>query len=90
MPSSRWSTPSTGSMSPMERTTSSAWRAEPALLSTTPTTSTGGRAQVRSPWMVAAMVREAEEMSTTSTTGVRVRAATWAVEAKPSPPIWPS
>ena len=32
--------------------------------------------------------REACEMSTTSTTGVRVTRATCAVEAKPLPPIW--
>lgn len=90
MPSSRWSTPSTGT--PIDSTaarTSAAWRGEPALLRITPAIRTAG-SKVRIPCTIAAIDRDADDTSTTSTTGEAVTAATWAVEAKPSRPSWPS
>ena len=90
MPASRGSTPSTGSpVASSADTTSAACRGEPALLRITPLSRTSG-SKVCSPCTSAAAVRETWPMSSTSTIGVRVRVATWAVEANPSPPIWPS
>ena len=90
MPSSRCSTPSTGSpVDSSARHTSSAWRCEPALFRMTPTTRTVG-SKATMPCTTAAIERDACEMSTTSTTGLRVTVATCAVEANPSPPICPS
>ena len=39
---------------------------------------------------MAAAVREVWEMSSTKITGASTNPATWAVEANPFPPIWPS
>ena len=64
----------------MARTTSSACRVEPTLFSTTPATRTDV-SNVTMPCTSAAIERDADDTSTTSTTGLRVSRATCAVEA---------
>ena len=73
MPSSRWSTPSTGRS--IEPTTSAACRSVPTLLRMTPTISTEG-SNPTIPRTTAPIDRDACETSTTSTTGDRVTVAT--------------
>ena len=90
MPASRGSTPSTGSpVASSAETTSAACRALPALFRITPLIRTLG-SKVCSPCTMAAAVRETWLMSRTRITGASTSVARWAVEAKPSPPIWPS
>jgi hypothetical protein len=74
MPSTNTPVPSSA------RTTSSAWRVEPTLLRMTPATRTDV-SNVTMPCTSAAMERDADDTSTTSTTGLCVARATWAVEA---------
>lgn len=81
MPASRGSTPRTGTpVASSADQTSRMCRPDAALLSTTPATWTPG-SKVARPWTIAAAVRVMWLTSRASTTGVRVRVATCAVDA---------
>src|SRR5690606_39389843 len=77
----RGTTPSTGNRT--DRSTSATFGDEPARLRITPTTSIEG-SYAAIPATTAPIDLDIRAMSTTSTTGLLVSRATWAVEAKPS------